>query len=458
MWIKFKQFVSPPKYQDEEKALVTSLLNSVILIFVVFTVLINIILPFINPSANYITSLGLMIIAIVLFVLIRYGGYRAVQLSSIVFCLALWIIVTLNGWSDEGLRNMASGVYFMLTIVAGLLLGGEGAIYFGLLSIAGASIIYFGEIQGAISFAPRGVSLPDLIKFILVEITVMFLVRFAVKRLMAALNKLRINERMLAERAEELGTANRQLRKLAQAKDEFIANVSHELRSPITSLHMYEDLLGRRPDRIDQYMPIIRRETARLGGLIDDLLNISQLQQDGVELRLERFDLNALVKEYVNDRRPIAESRGLSLTYEEKMRLPSILGDRNLLGQSISILLTNSMNYTPSGGRVYISTDTRFLDGHNWVGFIIHDTGPGITVEDQEHLFSRFYRGRIGRNSGHPGTGLGLAIAKEIIERHKGSIEVRSKGLPGKGATFYIWLPSDETDFQEASKEDTSGT
>lgn len=204
---------------------------------------------------------------------------------------------------------------------------------------------------------------------------------------------------------------------------------------------MYEDLLSRRPDRIEQYLPILRRETTRLGDLIEDLLNISQLDQGRIELHLEAFDLNDLIKEYVMDRTPLAESRGLELNYLEVSNLPPVEGDRNLLGQSISILLTNSLNYTPTGGCVYVRTETRYVDGRQWVGFVVHDTGPGITEEDQQRLFTRFYRGQIGRRSGVSGTGLGLAIAKEIIERHKGRIEVRSEGIPGKGATFNVWLP-----------------
>jgi signal transduction histidine kinase len=369
-------------------------------------------------------------------------------------CLSIWIIVTLNGWNDEGLRNMASVVYFVLTIIAGLLLGRKGVIFFGLLSIFSAFSMYYGEVAGLVAVPSRGVIFTDWIKFTIIQLTVMYLVHYAVKRLTDALDKLRISERMLEERAEELAKANRQLRTLAQAKDEFIANVSHELRSPITSLNMYEDLLARRPDRLQQYLPILRRETSRLGTLIEDLLDISQLQQGRTALKLGSFDLNELVTEYVVDRKPIAEARELKLQFTKVNDLPELTGDRSLLGQSISILLTNSLNYTPSGGKVYVSTQSRYVDGQQWVGYIVHDTGPGISVEDQEKIFSRFYRGQIGRHSGFSGTGLGLAIAKEIVERHNGYIEVRSEGIAGKGATFNVWLPAAEVNSNTVDNND----
>jgi len=259
MWSKLKQFLAPPSYKDAEKSLVTSLLNTILLIFVGFAILINVVLPCIKPGANYATSLIFLGVVLMLFAYIRYGGYRAVQVSSVVLCLALWVILTLNGWADEGLRNMASISYFALTIAAGLLMGGKGAIVFGLLSIAGAFIIYYGETLGMVKVESRGVDFSDWVKFTFIEITVMLLIRYAVQHLTQALDRLRMSERLLVERAEELSKANRQLRILGEAKNEFIANVSHELRSPITNLNMYEDLLDRRPDRLEQYLPILRR-------------------------------------------------------------------------------------------------------------------------------------------------------------------------------------------------------
>jgi signal transduction histidine kinase len=93
---------------------------------------------------------------------------------------------------------------------------------------------------------------------------------------------------------------------------------------------------------------------------------------------------------------------------------------------------------------VTVSTRKGRFDSTHWAGFRVSDTGPGISAEDQSHLFERFYRGQAGRESGAPGTGLGLAIAQEIVTRHYGRIEVKSAGVPGKGATFTVWLPAKE--------------
>lgn len=88
-----------------------------------------------------------------------------------------------------------------------------------------------------------------------------------------------------------------------------------------------------------------------------------------------------------------------------------------------------------------VSTHQRKFDDKRWVGFSVSDTGPGVPPEEQEQLFTRFFRGRAGRESEVPGTGLGLAIAKEIIDRHQGQIKIESAGKPGQGTTFSVWLP-----------------
>jgi two-component system sensor histidine kinase ResE len=113
-----------------------------------------------------------------------------------------------------------------------------------------------------------------------------------------------------------------------------------------------------------------------------------------------------------------------------------------LIGQVLSILLTNAFNYTPSGGKITVSTHTTIHDDQCWVGLTVADTGPGVALDEQERLFERFFRGKVGRKTGTPGTGLGLAIVKDIVTRHEGRVEVLSEGIPGKGAQFTIWLKS----------------
>jgi PAS domain S-box-containing protein len=231
------------------------------------------------------------------------------------------------------------------------------------------------------------------------------------------------------------------LKEVARMKDAFVSNVSHELRTPITSLKLNHKLIEMNPERTSTYVDRLGREIDRLNRLIEDLLRLSRLDQGRVNLDLRLVDLNRLAAQYVNDRTPLAESRELTLSFEALADLPMIQADEGLIGQSLSIILTNALNYTPAGGEVVVSAVSREVEGKNWAGFRVTDTGLGISPEEQAHLFERFFRGNAAYESGAPGTGLGLSIAREIVERHGGHIDVANRDNPQGGAVITVWLP-----------------
>jgi PAS domain S-box-containing protein len=253
----------------------------------------------------------------------------------------------------------------------------------------------------------------------------------------------------LKKRTEQLERANRKLEAtntrlhvLGKAKDEFVSNVSHELRTPISNLKLYIDLLRMRPENQARYLDTLERETNRLENMIEGLLMLSRLDQERVAFHFHPVDLNELVEEYVLDRGQLAESKGLHLQRKLTPGLPLVKADRNLIGQVLSILLTNALNYTPEGGMVSVSTQSCQRDGQEWVGMLVMDNGRGIPEDEQRQLFTRFFRGSAAQEAEVAGTGLGLAICKEIVTRHKGTIEVASSGLPGEGSLFSVWLPA----------------
>ena len=248
-------------------------------------------------------------------------------------------------------------------------------------------------------------------------------------------------EEAIRQYAHQLEEANQNLQELSQLKDQFVANVSHELRTPIANIKLSHELIAARSVRSDYYLGILKRETNRLENLIEDLLTLSRLDQHRVDFHLFPLNLDQLLHEYVSDRQAMAEQKGLTLSLQLTPDLPSTWAESRLVEQVLSILLTNALNYTQAGGQITICTAQRTKEGKNWVGFQVQDTGDGITLADQNHLFERFFRGSVGQKSGAPGTGLGLAIAQEIIARHHGCIEVQSSGLAGEGATFAVWLP-----------------
>ncbi len=248
-------------------------------------------------------------------------------------------------------------------------------------------------------------------------------------------------EERVAERTTDLIEALRKAQEADRLKSQFIANVNHELRTPLTNLLLYYQMLRSQPNvKTEERLDVIGRELSRLRILIEDLLNLSRMDLGQISLNPKRHDLNALVHSLVEDRRCLAEDRGLTLEVNLHPALLEVWLDEPMMAQAVSNLLTNALNYTPRGGRVRVSTGLKEDDGQEWALFCVQDNGPGINEEDMPHLFERFYRGKAGHESGAPGTGLGLAIVKEVVTMHRGRIEV-GRGDNDRGASFTIWLP-----------------
>jgi signal transduction histidine kinase len=249
-------------------------------------------------------------------------------------------------------------------------------------------------------------------------------------------------EDMVGERTAELREALQKAQLADKLKTEFIANVNHELRTPLTNLVLYHQMMRANPEvKTQERLDVIGREIQRLRILIEDMLKLSRLDTGQVNYHPLPHDLNRIIQTLVNDRKTIAEERGLTMTLELQPGLPTAWLDEVMVVQIVSNLMTNALNYTPTGGTVRIVT-RRMEDrsGKSGVAFTVQDTGPGISQEDLPHLFERFYRGKAGHSAGVPGTGLGLAIVKQMVEKHRGRIEVENVA-EGHGAIFTVWLP-----------------
>jgi signal transduction histidine kinase len=242
-------------------------------------------------------------------------------------------------------------------------------------------------------------------------------------------------ESLVAEKTQNLKAANDELRRLTRLKDEWVSNVSHELRSPLTSLRVRIHLLENDPTMLADHLPALARETKRLSDTIEDLLKLSRWDQGGVEIKRQLVDIDGLLRDFVADRQMAADEHDLHLRYMPCPDPQETLCDPGLISQVIDILISNALKYVPAGGEIV----ARSLSEAGRVGFAIEDDGPGIPPHERPHLFERFYRGETGRSSGRKGTGLGLSIAKTIVDHHGGSISMSSE--PGSGTTFTVWLP-----------------
>ncbi|MEJ2605508.1 MAG: GAF domain-containing protein, partial [Anaerolineales bacterium] len=247
-------------------------------------------------------------------------------------------------------------------------------------------------------------------------------------------------EATIADRTEELAEALKKAQEADRLKTQFVSDVSHELRTPLSNILLYLELLGMgKPDRFESYLETLNRETERLVVLIDDLLTVSRLDADTMEMRSNLVDLNSIARGLVEDRKKLFAEKNLQVGFELSKELPDIVADDRLLSQVVSNLMTNAMNYTPPGGCVTISTAIKKENGKRWATLSVKDTGLGITEEEKARVFQRFFRGKASRKVGTPGTGLGLAICEEIIQRHAGQISLESE--EGAGSAFTIWLP-----------------
>lgn len=245
--------------------------------------------------------------------------------------------------------------------------------------------------------------------------------------------------------AQDLGEYVRQMEMTDKMRRDFVANVSHELRTPLTILHGYNQALQdgtiTDPAQVKKYHRVMGDEILRLEKLIADLLDLSQLQADGILLELEDVSLGEVVNNVSTLLKQKSEEKGVTLAVHIDPAVPPIGGDGDRLTQLVLILMDNALKFTPAGGQI----TTRLAVEDQAVVLTIADTGAGIAAEDLPYIWERFYKADKSRASG--GTGLGLAIARQIIELHGASVDVDS--ACGEGTTFTIRFPVDRKNKQE---------
>lgn len=222
-------------------------------------------------------------------------------------------------------------------------------------------------------------------------------------------------------------------------KSEFVSLVSHELRTPLTSIKGYIDLLLREPGQLDvmqrESLEIAQKNARRLVALINDLLDLSHLEEGKVALRRTMFDAQTIIKDVIQLFQTQLQSREQILVTDFSPLPSLVVGDPERVAQIFMNLLSNAHKYTPVGGRIKVTVrqDSR------QVQVSVSDNGIGMSAEEQRKLFTRFYRVKNHITQEAGGTGLGLAITKTLVEMHNGEIQVSS--APGAGSTFSFTLP-----------------
>ena len=230
-----------------------------------------------------------------------------------------------------------------------------------------------------------------------------------------------------------------ELRRLERVRRDFVANVSHEFRTPLTAIQGFAETLlaGAIDDSQNRtrFLEIILEHSRRLARLTEDLLVLSKMDAERLELEIRRLSVSQLIESCLETAQRRATEKDLKISVEMAQKLPDIAGDRRRLAEVLQNLLDNAIQYTLPGGQIVVSAKT----GEDELILTVSDTGIGIPKADQSRIFERFYRVDVARSREAGGTGLGLAIAKHLVEVHGGRLWVESE--IGQGSQFHFSVP-----------------
>lgn len=232
-------------------------------------------------------------------------------------------------------------------------------------------------------------------------------------------------------------------RRANQLKSDFISNVSHELKTPLSLIRMFAELLAlgklKSPEKGKEYAEIITRESERLSRLIDNVLDFARIERGKVAYDFKMGDLAEVVARAIEVYRYRLEREGVKLKTEIAEGLPETLLDENAMTLVLLNLLDNAVKYGSRDNLAPGEITVRLVAEEGALKLIVRDQGPGIDLDEQRKVFERFYRARSSRGKNARGSGIGLSLVKHIAEAHGGRVIVES--VPGAGATFIVVLP-----------------
>nr|WP_295924467.1 response regulator [uncultured Dyadobacter sp.] len=278
--------------------------------------------------------------------------------------------------------------------------------------------------------------------------TAVMLVRFRERKLQ--MEKL-VLENTVRERTEKIMLQTEELKEMDRMKSRFFANISHEFRTPLTLIlaPLEEELSKKAPEGQGKLL-IMKRYANRLLELVNQLLNLSKLEANKMELQVQRGDLRHFLSILSSSFDSLAQHKGI--IFEKTVGLPERLFwyDPDKLEKVVINLLSNAFKFTPSGGSVMFAAHIGEVNGRQLLQMAVSDTGKGIAPDEQKQVFESFYQARQTVENQDGGTGLGLALVKELVRLHKGNIRLQSE--PGKGSVFSVEIPVDKEAYEAVQR------
>ncbi|RCK45742.1 sensor histidine kinase [Thalassospira profundimaris] len=326
---------------------------------------------------------------------------------------------------------------------------------------ANADMIAFTErlLAGSIGAASARVMVSSVAKGEMVSLEEVLEILEETSHVIEYSQRLEQKSHELEQAAAELRAANDRLKELDKLKDEFLTMVSHEFRTPLTSIRSFSEILVDTPnlehDKVEHFLSIIVRESERLTRLIDDHLDLARLEAGHSDWRAVDVDPRTVLDESVEAVKGLFDSKGVSLTTELSRQSVMLHVDRDRLTQVFINLLSNAAKFSdPDFPSVTVRGEA--MDGGYLVS--ITDNGPGVALNELETIFDKFSRsGKYADDQPKPsGSGLGLAIARHVVEHCQGKIWAESP--PGKGATFRVFIPGQIMEAIDAAKPESFGT
>jgi signal transduction histidine kinase len=240
----------------------------------------------------------------------------------------------------------------------------------------------------------------------------------------------------------EVKDKNAALERVNHLKSQFLATVTHELRTPLHSIISYGALIlegfvdGELTNEQEEHIQFMVRRAEDLSHLVDDMLDLSKIEADRLEVKLEQLSLGPCLQEVMNQLKPLANNKGLHLTLDMSNELPEVMADSHRIRQIVINMVSNALKFTEQGGVVI---RCMHLENYNMLRVSVHDSGIGISPPALGYIFEAFRQADGSTTRRFGGTGLGLTIARKLIELQGGEVAVES--IVGQGSTFSFTLP-----------------